>query len=165
MMRPGTAALALLARPTWSDVWFGALIQWAIFVPLLAVLIALATPTPLGLSVAVGSPLLSAVVGALVTVALGAPLAMLLARWLARSEAWILHLVAFLGLGFVLAGVLIHLWMLVIGDFWDSPAWFASMYVFLPIVSAAALSVGAGWSIAWRRAVMRERAELPVLAQ
>lgn len=168
MRRPSPAALALLARPTWHDVWFGALIQWAIFVPLLGILICLAAVAlgpQSGFVIGVFSPILSAVVGAIVTGAIGAPLAMLLARKLARTANWVTHLFAFLGLGFVLAGLLIHLWMLLVGDFWDSPAWFASMYIYLPIVSAAALSVGAGWSLAWRRAVRRERVALAVLAQ
>ncbi|CAN5211114.1 hypothetical protein BH11ACT5_BH11ACT5_21360 [soil metagenome] len=168
MTRPGPEALDLLSRPTWYDVWLGALVQWAIFVPLLSFLLALgsiASSTTNGLLYALFSPIYSAVVGAVVTVALGVPLAKLLARILARNTQWIAHLIAFVGLGFILAALLLHLWMLVGGDLWDASAWWAAMPIFFPIASAAALSVGAGWSIAWRRAVLRERRGAGALAE
>lgn len=167
MTRPGPEALDLLSRPTWYDVWLGALIQWAIFVPLLSILLALAaltTTAPNGLLIAIFSPIYSAVVGALVTVVLGVPLAKLLARGLKRNRHWVAHLIAFIGLGFILAALLVHLWMFSVGDLWNAPAWWAAMPILFPIVSAAALSVGAGWSIAWHRAVRRERV-LPLLAE
>ena len=160
MTRPGPEALALLARPAWHDVWVGALVQWLIFVPLLSLLLALsanAAAIANGLFFALFAPVYSAVVGAVVTIALGVPLAKALSVLLGRSTAWVAHLVAYLGLGFVVATLLIHLWMLLTGLLWDSTAWWSSMWLFLPIASAAALSVGAGWSIAWRRAVVRER--------
>lgn len=162
MREPGPDAVALLAAPTWRDVWFGALIQWLIFMPLLSVLLFLGGVTregaSLGLTTALFSPLYSAPVGAVVTVVLGVPLAMLLARLLRRDSHWRAHLAAFLGLGFTVATVLIHLWMLSIGRLWDSASWWDSMWIlFVPIVSAAALSVGAGWSIAWRGALVRQR--------
>jgi hypothetical protein len=164
---PGSDALALLARPAWHDVWVGALAQWLIFVPLLSVLLALsgiAFSVPNGPFFALFSPIYSAVVGAVVTIVLGVPLAKALSVLLGRSTAWVAHLVAYLGLGFVLAALLIHLWMLATGLLWDSTAWWTSMWLFLPIASAAALSVGAGWGIAWRRAVVRHRA-LPILEE
>lgn len=169
MREPGPEALDLLAAPTWRDVWIGALAQWLIFIPLLSVLFFLGGVTRdgagLGLATALFSPLYSAPVGAVVTVALGVPLAKLLAWLLRRDRRWRAHLAAFLGLGFVVAAILIHLWMLSIGRLWDSASWWDSMWIFfVPIVSAAALSVGAGWSIAWRRAVLRQRAPRQQLA-
>lgn len=167
MSRPGPAALALLARPAWRDVRVGALIQWGIFVPLLSVLLGIAAlPQNPGFALltALLSPIYSAPVGAVVTVVLGVPLAKLLAWVLRSSTAWVAHLVAFLGLGFVVSVLLLHLWMLLAGSLWDSAAWWASMPIILPIVFAATLSVGAGWGIAWRRAVLRERA-LPLLVE
>ncbi|MBX3099897.1 MAG: hypothetical protein KF761_09990 [Salinibacterium sp.] len=166
MTQPSPAALALLARPTWSDVARGALAQWLIFVPLLSVLLFLAwLPDGPGASLAaLLSPLYSAAVGAVVTFCIGVPLAKLLARLLAKTTVWRVHLAAFLGLGFILAALIIHLWMFATGSLWDSTAWWGSMSTFLPIASAAALSVGAGWGIAWRHAVVAERV-LPLVAQ
>lgn len=160
MRRPGPEALALLKWPTWHDVWIGALAQWLIFVPLLSVLIGIAgaaADVSYAFFYALFSPVYSAVVGAVVTFGLGAPLAKALSVLLGRSRNWVAHLVAYLGLGFVLAAVLIHLWMLANGTLWDSALWWSIIWILLPIASSAALSVGAGWSIAWRRAVLRER--------
>lgn len=168
MRTPGPDAIALLAAPTWYDVWVGAVMQWCIFVPLLSVLLFVGGLTreggSLGLATALFSPLYSAPVGAVVTIALGVPLAKLLARLLRRNRHWRAHLAAFLGLGFVVAAILIHLWMLVVGSFWNTSAWWGSMWIFAPIVFAAALSVGAGWGIAWRRALVRQRRTLTQLA-
>jgi len=160
MTGPGPRAIALLGTPTWPDILLGALVQWLIFVPLLGVLLALAF-LPAGASaalfIALFSPLYSAIVGAAITMSLGVPLAKLLAGALARNTKWRAHLAAFLGLGAILATLLLHLYMLLVGYLWNSEAWWSSMPIFVPIVSAAALSVGAGWSIAWRRAVVRGR--------
>ena len=165
MRAPGPDALALLGRPTWRDVWFGAFLQWLIFVPLLGVLLTLAYLPGESGSVVLGlfSGLYSAPVGAVVTVALGVPLAKLLARVLRRIVSWRAHLAGFLGLGFVVATLLIHGWMAWQGHLFDSSAWWDSMPMFFSIASAAALSVGAGWGLAWRRAVRAEQKLLTLL--
>lgn len=168
MRGPGPKALALLERPTWHDVWLGALAQWLIFVPVLCVLLGIAgaaAGVSYGFLYALFSPLYSAVVGAVVTAALGVPLAKALSMLLSQSTAWVAHLAAYLGLGFILATVLIHAFMLLTGALWNSSAWWSSMWIYLPIASSAALSVGAGWGIAWRRAVRRGAVALPLLAE
>jgi hypothetical protein len=141
--------------------------QWLIFSPLLSALLALASirlSPGLWIASAVYSLFFSVPVSGVITAAMGVPLAKLLAVRLGRYPHWRAHLAAFLGLGFVSAVIVIALWMLATGNLVDAEAWWQSMWIFAPIAGAAALSVGAGWLLAWRRATRRQRRSDPALA-
>ena len=163
---PGPDAVAVLARPTWGDAWTGAVFTWLVITPALAITSAVVITW--GMPWTVWGVLLvptlimifTGIVSGIIVLGVGVPGGMLVGRLLAGVRSWPWHLAAYAVLGATIALGFVLMDNLLEGSLFRSmtTGWGA-----VALVAVSAVSVAAGWALAWRRAVLRERLRLAFL--